>query len=270
MQLKLLIKAALPLFAILYVPTTVLASDTAKEKRWESQIVDSLLVGEGIKLKAGTTEFLAIFAENNTEEAQGAAIVLHGSGVHPNWPDVVYPLRTQLPDFGWATLSLQMPVLGNDASYEAYAPLFDEVAPRIKAGVEYLKKKGIQNIVIIAHSLGASMGAYYLSQNADPAVRGFVAIGIRGKAPDDRMNGELSLRKIKLPVLDIYGSEDLDFVLKTVKGRHIAATKAGNKRYQQLQIAGANHFFNGLSEELVKRVRGWLESNAAGMELKVK
>lgn len=97
------------------------------------------MVGEAITLKADKTEFLAIFAEHNTEKAMGGVIVLHGIGVHPAWPEVIQPLRTQLPDHGWASLSLQMPILPNEAKSEEYAPLFNEVIPRIQAGVDHLK-----------------------------------------------------------------------------------------------------------------------------------
>ena len=75
------------------------ASDLDKEKRWADQIVDSLIDGEAEYLKAGDVEFLAIYTE--AEEPTGrAALVLHGIGVHPNWSQVVYPLRTGLPSLG--------------------------------------------------------------------------------------------------------------------------------------------------------------------------
>ena len=243
------------------------ASDMAKEKRWEAQIVDALIVGEPVKLKAGTTEFLAIFAEHTTEKAMGGAIILHGIGVHPAWPEVIQPLRTQLPDFGWATLSLQMPVLPNEAKIEEYAPLFAEVRPRIQAGIDHLKTLGIQNIVIVAHSLGAAMGSFYLSDKPDPTVTAFVGIGMGQHKANPQMDTATSLRKVKLPVLDIFGSRDLPQVLAAEKDRATAANKAGNKNYTQLKIEGADHFFNNMDAVLVKRVRGWLANNAAGTEI---
>ena len=61
----------------------------------------------------------------------------------------------------WNTLSIQMPILPNEAEYPEYAPLYDEVAPRINAAIEYLKKNGSKQIVLIGHSQGAAMTAYY-------------------------------------------------------------------------------------------------------------
>ena len=122
------------------------ASDTAKEKRWADQIVDSLMVGDAEWLNDGKGKFLALYAEHNTDKAQGAAIIVHGIGVHPNWPDIIQPLRSQLPDHGWQTLSIQMPILPNDAKSKDYEPLFSGVAPRFDAAVSFIKKKGIRNI----------------------------------------------------------------------------------------------------------------------------
>lgn len=246
------------------------ASDLAKEKRWKAQIVDALIIGEEVILKAGKTEFLGIFAEHNTEKAMGGAIVLHGIGAHPAWPEVVQPLRTSLPDYGWATLSLQMPILPNEKKYEDYAPLFDEVIPRIQAGVDYFKKLGVENIVIVAHSMGAAMASHYLAEKPDRAISAYVAIGMSVRNTTAKMDNTVSLRKITLPVLDMYGSRDLPEVLSSAKARKNSANKAGNKYYTQLKIEGADHFFNNMDEVLVKRVRGWLAKHAAGTEIKLK
>lgn len=245
-------------FILLCFSNTAFASDTAKEKRWADQIVDSLIVGEAVWLQAGSQKFLGIYAEHETDKANGAVIVLHGSGVHPDWPDVVQPLRAELPQHGWATLSLQLPILANDAEYKEYAPLFNDVPARIKAGIAHLRKNNYQNIVIVAHSMGSSMAASHLAK--DPGgITAFAAIGMSvHKGADPRADNLASLEKIKLPVLDLYGSQDLEAVLNSVKDRAQAARKAGNTDYRQVEVTGANHFFQGLEADLVRRVKGWL------------
>jgi len=248
------------------------ASDTAKEKRWADQVADSIMVGDAEWLKVGKSKIFAIYTENTTEKAIGGAIILHGSGVHPNWDQVIRPLRSQLPDHGWSTLSIQLPVLSNEAEYKDYIPLFKEVAPRINAGVKFLKSKGIQNIVIIGHSLGSGMAGYYMANNPDVSIRALVAVGVSGAMyKENTAVGYLtSLKKIKVPVLDIFGSNDLEIVLKGEKAKAATARKAGNKNYTQVKIIGANHFFDNKDDVLVKRVRGWLAKNAAGTEIKIK
>ena len=238
-------------------------SDLAKEKRWREQIEPSLLVGDALSLKASGTEFLALFTENTAKQTLGGAIILHGSGVHPAWPDVIEPLRSDLAENGWHTLSLQMPILANEAETKDYEPLFDEVPARIQAGVNFLKSKKINNVVIISHSLGNIMASYYLVKQKDPVIKAFVAIsfgpGIPGKA---KMDSYEHLSKITIPTLDIFGSEDFARNINTASERKLMAKNAGNKKYKQVKIEGANHFFSNMDDTLIKRIRGWLKRYA--------
>jgi len=172
---------------------------------------------------------------------------------------VIQPLRVELTRHNWNTLSIQMPILPNEAEYPEYAPLYDEVAPRVDAAIEYLKNHGSIDIVLIGHSQGAAMTAYYLSKSKQD-VKGFVAIGMAALANDPRMNSILSLQNIYVPVLDLYGDDDLDKVMMSIDERAAAAKKADNKHYTQVEIAGSNHFFDGKDDELVEAVGGWLET----------
>jgi len=232
------------------------ASDLEKEKRWADQVVDAIIDGEAIWLNDGKSDFLGIYteAEDNRDRA---VIVMHGTGIHPNWAQVVQPLRVGLTSHGWNTLSIQMPILANEAEYPDYAPLYDEVAPRIDAAIKFLKDNGAKEIVLLGHSQGAAMSAYYLSSSKQD-IKGFVAIGIGSFADDPRMNSIKSLEKIHIPVLDLYGNEDLENILAAVDQRAEAAKTAGNKNYTQIKITG-NHFYDGHEDDLVKTVADWLE-----------
>lgn len=239
-------------------------SDQAKEKRWEEQIVPDLMVGEAVKLKADGTNFLALYAPNTDKHLYGGVILIHGIGAHPAWPQIIEPLRIALPDHGWSTLSLQMPILANAANLQDYLPLLPEAPGRIQAGVDFLKSKGIKNIAIVAHSMGTTMTNIYLANKPDKAVHAYVAIGMSNPFPKQYDNAK-ALGKITLPMLDLYGSQDLEGVLAFAKARAESARKV-NKRYSQLQIPGADHFFTDMQDDLVKRVRGWLMKNASGLK----
>jgi len=239
------------------------ASDTEKEKRWEAQIVDTLIAGEAVKLKAGNSEFLGLFTPGSGKKIHGGIILLHGIGAHPAWPEVIEPLREQLPEHGWTVLSLQMPILGNEAPDTEYAPLFDAVPSRIQAGVDYLKGKGIKNIVLMGHSLGCAMASYYLVSKPDSAVTAMVAISSGpGIADDPKADANKNFAKVTIPFLDIYGSQDTDMVLKATKTRRVQMKKS-NPNYTQIRINGADHFYNTMDDELVKRVYSWLAKHAA-------
>lgn len=241
------------------ITNIVSASDFAKEKRWADQVVDFLIEGDAEWLEVADHKVLAIYTPSATDTTNGGVIIVHGSGVHPNWAEVVQPLRTQLPANGWATLSIQMPVLNNEAEYLEYAPLFDEVAPRIDAAVKNLQAKGIKNIHIVSHSLGSAMTAYYLANVKNNPVKSFVAIGMPGPRDDKRMDTLLALQKINIPVLDLYGENDLDYILQSSKQRKQAG--AHNKSYMQQVVPGANHFFVNKNDALIDSVSNWLKKH---------
>lgn len=248
------------LFSLLMILAgAVSASDLMREQRMADEIEEAILVGEPMRLKAGDMEFLAIYAEEDVSYSKGAAIILHGRGAHPDWMEVVQPLRSELPGYGWKTLSLQMPVASVEAAGWVYRDLIPESFPRITAAVAFLKQKGVKNIVLIGHSLGARMAVEYLaSDQASREVRALVAVGLgadKGKSDSGTLG---ALQKLKLPALDLYGSRDLESVLATAGERAAAARKSGNGGYRQVKIDGADHFFRGLDETLVARVRGWL------------
>lgn len=237
-------------FIGLCITVTSFASDQAKEKRWAAQIEDSLMDGKSLMLKAGDNEFYALYGK--AEKPKGTAIILlHGLGVHPDWPQVINPLRIALPEKGWTVLSLQLPVLENGASGRDYLPLYKDVPVRINAGIAYLKKQGAKKVVLVAHSLGTEMAGYTLTQPpVDNALAGFVGVGMGA-------DNNTFLAKIALPVLDLYGEEDLKNIVASAKERVQAASE--NKNYKQQRVAKADHFFDGEEAELISSVTIWLD-----------
>jgi pimeloyl-ACP methyl ester carboxylesterase len=239
-------------------------SDLAKEQRWESQIVDSLLVGEAVKLNAGGVQFLGLYAENQSDPAKGGVVIMHGIGAHPAWPDVIEPLRMNLPDRGWHTLSIQMPILENEAEGKDYIPLFDEVPGRINAAVKFLQDKGVAPIMVVAHSLGASMAGYYLSQQPSFAVKAAVLIGFGTMSddPDSKFSSLHMVKNIHISLFDLYGANDLKPVLKYAPERKRIEADMHNKNFRQQKVDGANHFFQGKESVLIKTVDSWLSEQA--------
>lgn len=225
------------------------ASDLAKEKRWADQVIEALLDGEAITLNDGKTGFLGILTETVSEKPAGGAIVLHGSGVHPDWPQVVHPLRVRLTAHGWTTLSLQLPVLANEAEYKDYIPVIPDAASRIQAGIKHLQSMGLKRIVIIAHSLGTVMAGHALA-NGLTGVDAYVAVGM----PDGAIQ---YLDKISIPTLDLYGQNDLENIVKSAPQRRQASSH--NKAYRQVASPGADHFFNEKDDQLLATVIAWLE-----------
>ncbi len=241
---------------LISVPTV--ASDLVQEQKNALEIKESLVVGKAISLKGGDQEFLAIHAEAIATEAKGGVILLHGMGGNPAWTAVVQPLRLGLPEHGWEVLSLQMPVAPIGSASWAYDTLVAEAAPRVTAAIEFLKQRKIKKIVIVGHSMGARMGLESIAPGVSKEVVAFVAVGTPTNRGDAEAGVLGALKKIKLPILDIYGGRDIPSVLKGAKARLGAAKQAGNSSYRQLEVPGADHFFTGLEDGLLSRVNGWV------------
>ena len=233
----------------------VAASDIEKEQRWREQVEDSIMDGEAVDLVVEGRKIFAIYMEAEDGSDKGM-IVVHGTGIHPNWQQVVQPIRVEMAAHGWNTLSIQMPILHNEAQYEEYVALYPEVPPRLRAAEAFLKDRGIQTLLIAAHSQGATMSSYYLSRHPSD-VKGLIAIGMGATQKDSHINSAQSLKKITIPVLDLYGDDDLPGVLDTVDAR--TESSAHNAQYSQQMIKDANHFFDGMDDELVSAVAGWAQ-----------
>jgi len=235
------------------------ASDLAREQRIALELENSIMVGYPLRLRAGQLEFFAIHTESASERLIGGVVILHGLGANPNWIDVVFPLRSELPESGWETLSIQLPVAAADAPEGSYHALIPEAFPRITAAIEFLRQRGVESIALAGHSLGARTALEYLAANPDQDVRAFVAVGLPAVRAKPAGGTLLALQKVKLPILDIYGSQDAEPVLATATERATAARRAGNLDYRQLEVPGADHLFSGLDDSLVQRVRAWLQ-----------
>ncbi len=235
--------------------------DYERELRLRDEIVDTIVVGEPIDLNDGKRDFLAVITEAEAEQPKGAVLILHGRGYHPVWPAVVQPLRARLPEQGWTSLSLQMPVLHKEAKYYDYAPIFPEARGRIAAGVRYLRDKGYENMVILAHSCGVHMAMSYVRENGDGDFDAYIGVGMGATDYGQPMRQPLPLDRISKPVLDIYGSNDFPAVLRLALQRKSMLRKAGNDHSRQVMVSGADHYFdtNTHAEELGDEVLEWLE-----------
>ena len=242
----------------LAVTTATQASDLAREQRLAEQIVDAILDGDPVSLPAGGHEFLGIYTHAATEPPLGGAIILHGRGTHPDWSQVAGPLRTALPGRGWATLSLQMPVLEKNASYYDYEPVFPEAIPRIEAGIRYLRKQGIKRIVLIAHSCGVHMSMAWLDQQGDSQLAAYIGIGMGATDYRQPMRKPFPFERLRAPFLNVYGSEDYPAV-KRLAGQ-LESTLDENDRYSaQVPVPGADHYFTGYEDQLIDAVADWLD-----------
>ncbi len=247
-SLAFLAALAVKFFCLMLAGTAVCyaQADYAREKRWADEITPAILVGDPVylELKSGH-KFLAIYAPH--PKAAAAVILVHGLGVHPDW-GLINPLRSQLTEQGYATLSVQMPVLAADADGARYPPLFPEAAERLQKAVAYLRGKGYAKIALVSHSMGSRMANFFLNTVAEPHIDAWVAIGVTGTFTEPGT--------LKVPVLDVYGENDLPVVLQGAATR--AAALRNVRGSGQIEIAGADHFYADRENELVNQVKFFL------------
>lgn len=247
------------LVSTLLLPVVADASDLAREQRITEQIVDAIFDGEPLQLQAGDHEFLAIHMASSAESTRGAAIILHGRGLHPEWETVVKPLRTALPEHGWETLALQMPVLDKEAKYYDYEAIFPEAHPRIDAAIAWLRARGIQRIVLIAHSCGAHMAMSWV-RSGGQGIDAYVGIGMGATDYQQPMRRPFPLDQLTVPVLDLYGEKDYPAVVAMARQRQTLMAKGGHPLSHQQVIAGADHYYAGKSDALIDAVADWMET----------
>jgi len=259
------------------------ASDWLKEHHWSQAIQAQAKPEEITWLTTNNQKVLALYTEKTTQTYSQGIILLHDIDNHPDWPQVLHPLRTQLPQHGWSTLSLQMPIVTNQ-NQSNFDSLLLQAEPRITAAINFLKNKQIKQIILLGHGIGATLAAAYIEKHITqrPEIIALIGIGFYTNSQTSSwLNITKTLPNIPISILDIFGQNDLPWVLtsanerlqsarqsgklgnpvfsdRTTKVQQLALNKTGNMRFRQIKILGANHGFLNQTATLIKHIRGWL------------
>lgn len=250
-------RGKLLLWGALLLPVNSLATDIEREAEYARFVGEQLESGEVIRIDAENKKFLAIYTETPQPDNTNAAILLHDKDGYPDQKPLIHSLRTTLPHHQWATLSVQVPVREKGAHNNDYISLFPELISRLKAANEYLKDKKIENIVLIGHGLGALMALYGETKLKDQ-FKAIVAISL--PVMDETIQLEYQtvelLKKIEIPVLDIYGGLDRPEIIITANKRRLAAKE--NKGYRQDRLEFEKTHSPDDEKLIVKRAYSWL------------
>ena len=223
------------------------AQDYEREGRLAEQTLATLVVGDAVQLQQKNGHrFLGLYTRAKNE--RGALVIAHGRGWSPDY-DLYGALRIQLADAGYSTLAIQMPVLPGTAHIGEYLPTFPDADERLALAIDWLQAKGAPRIAIVSHSLGSTMANHYLINRRDERVRAWVFISI--------INGLEDMFRIKIPVLDVFGSEDWEVTRFGADERKAQIVKIAGSR--QVVIAGAQHFFEDRRDELTRVVVSFLD-----------
>ncbi len=260
-------------FMLVFMHNGQLVAEDIKQLSREHQIAEKLAVtadaDEIINLKASGGRFIGLYKrardhevrETNNGETNGVVILVHGMGAHPDWPDVISPLRTRLTEIGWSTLSIQMPILSPEEPVAEYGKTLRLANSRIQAAVDYLHDWEIEPIVLLGYSFGAAQAANYLASNKPENIQAFISVSmLTQKFIKPKLDVYKFIGQIKIPILDIYAEEDLQDVRRGIDDRRLAANKNGNTGFQQIELQSSGHHYLGFEEILVEQIQIWLQN----------
>lgn len=259
------------------------------------------------QLQAGNDTFLALWKPANTAEPKGAVIIVPGAGETADWPQTIGPMRRQLPDAKWSSLSITLPDMQSDviaprvvevpATIKApdvgskdsttAAPIeqaaggeaeivdkavaetgedqskadAERIFARIDAAIAYAEQQSVRSIVLLGHGTGAYWAARFLNERQPPQVEKFAMIAAQTPAAARPPLVELT-PTLKLPTVDIfYKDKPLDRSLALERLQASKRLKA--VAYSQVSLKALPGDAKAEQEQLVRRVRGWLNPKPA-------
>jgi predicted alpha/beta-fold hydrolase len=225
-------------------------ADVARETRWADQVVPQIVVGEAVWLATPRhPRVLALYTEP-AKPTREAVIVVHGMGVNPDW-NLIGVLRTELADRGFATLSVQMPVLAADAPRDDYAALHPDAGERLASAVAWLQGRGHARIAVVSHSMGSAMVDAWLA-HSQPRVEAWVPVGMMvpfAAAP-------------RQPVLDVVAERDFPEALSAAKARKPQLPRDACSG--SLVVGNADHYFGDAASRLVDAIAPFIARALGG------
>ncbi len=223
--------------------------------------------GELVWLQTGNQRFPAVWQPAGGGPVKGGVVLLHDLGGNPDDP-LMRALRRELGAHGWAVLAPLLPLPTVDAPPSALAGLFRTAGERVTAALEWLQGKEIRNDVLAGHGFGALVALQVgAARGEDDALAAIVALSPGLPQSLGTGGAAETLRQLDKPLLEIYAGEDLPGIVKEAARRRRAAAEAELPAYRQDRLPGAGHRYRGLTAVLARRVRGWLEKQAAGQEV---
>ena len=227
----------------------------------------------------------ATYLEETFGERHGAIVFFHDQGEQFESQGVITPLRHQLTEYGWSTLTLSLDLpfeskvmlstslnpevealaeiapdddtaaSKEDAATEEMANILQPVSnsERMEAAWAFLKAKNIERIVFLGHGKGGQVAIDMLASKTF-SVAGLILVGVTEFDNNDDFS------TLEIPVLDVYGSQDLDGVKKAIKQRKALMKRELETGHTIRKVIGANHVYYGLEPMLLMTVRSWLNA----------
>lgn len=179
------------------------------KRNWPEQAVTELTAGEDA--------FIALPEAARKQPSRGAILLLHDLGGNVNDETVIRPIRQAFPDFGWETLSLQLPYVKMDDTKRGYLPMLDQTSARITQGLDQLKQSNPQYLILLGYGLGGAVALRYLDETSGANVHGVVLISL---------GPENSLQPDPKPVHPVIAETSTDAIEENAEGETSTESEA--------------------------------------------
>jgi hypothetical protein len=255
--------AALYLSVVFATSAFAQHSDYAREKRFAQEVSAQLLVGDVVQISHAANSaqrelpsFMAVYAAG---QAQRPAIVFaHNVGTHPD-DGLTGQLRQRLNDWGYTTLAIQMPIAAREAQLEDYFPkLFPEASARLHSAAQWLRQQGHTRVTLVSHTMGAWMANVYLDDLAKRSIdaksfpyQAWVCISLTGGYSN-------ATRNYSLPILDLYGEQDIPIVVSSA-GRRAGTMRLAAEGSAQVKIEGADAQWRSKEGEAAQAIDAFIK-----------
>ncbi len=252
------------------------------------------------KLNADGKAFTALWRKDQSGEAFGAVLIVPANGQTANWPHTIDVLRNDLPKNGWSTLAIDIKHLATPnipkrqseqtTTENAETKLeienrqqliaVDDNRARIKAAIEFLNSEGQFNIILAGYGNSADRVLDFAASGMKMTADKPVAAAVKMKNPvralilinaksvyDGALTPQLSTFPFKdIPIQDIiFGHHYLDTF--DADARRTEARALRIKNYFQLKLMEPTNTVFAEENRLSRRVRGFLNKHAKGIEI---
>lgn len=216
---------------------------------------------EVVRLQSPGGEFLSLFSATSRDSERGVIVLVHGPRDFPGSGGLIRQSRKQFPLWGWSVMSPQMPVVRSLDDPLRIQGLVEASVPRIRAALDWLGKKGHENIVLLGYGPGGLAAISFLTAAQADAVNRLVLVSLAPIAAGSNTDAVgASMAELKLPILDLFSSADE----RTRPGFSEQRLRQMKEKpgYRQVRIYAVAAGFDNAADIAVKRVFSWLTSDA--------
>lgn len=222
---------------------------------------------EILMLEQGDDSYPALLQQAERADAFGGILILTDTDSDNQWLEQSHAVRLHLAEHGWWTLTSQLPLTPR-SQHEASAQQKEQalethkttVQQRIQQGLQTLREREQQRLLILAIGRSAAQATFFLQQN--PAENNTRLVFINPRPIDDANWSEFlqQLRELEMTLIDLYAEPypPGEVAIPDARMRRNAARQAGLVDYHQIGIKTP---WAGWSQEmpwLTRQLRGKL------------